>query len=77
MMMIVPNSLVRQKEEAQRRRRKRQEVKETKTRQELRRQTRTLPPVQLSLGCHIRGTPENMDGGVGFHFTGEAEGARD
>ena len=44
------------------RRRKRREVEERQARQELRRQARTLPQVQLSQGCRMRGTGENMDG---------------
>ena len=43
-------------------------------RQELRRQTRSQ--VQLGQWSRMRGTGENMDGDLGFHFTGEAEGAR-
>ena len=45
--------------------------------QELRRQARTIPQVSLGQGRCMRGTGENMDGGVGFHSTGGAEGARD
>ena len=73
MMMFAPNSLVRQKEGAQRRR-KRREIEEKEDRQELRRQVQTLPQIQLGQGCRMRGTGENMDGGVGFHST---VGARD
>ena len=32
--------------------------------------TRMLPQVQLGQGRRMRGAGENMDGGVGFHFTG-------
>ena len=59
------------------RRRIRQEVEERQARQELRRQVLTLPQVQLSQRCRMRGTRENMDSGVGFHSTEGAEGARD
>ena len=47
MMMIAPNSLVRQKEGAQGRRIKRREVEEREVRQELRRWARTLLQIQL------------------------------
>ena len=46
-------------------------------RREFRRQARTLPQVQLSQGCRMRGAGENMDGGVRHQVTGGAEGARD
>ena len=57
-MMIALNSLVRQKEGAQG-----EEEKAVKP---------TLPQVKLGQGCQMRGTVENMDGGVGFHSTGRA-----
>ena len=41
------------------------------------RQARTLPQVQLSQGCRMRGTGEKMDSDVGQQSTGGAEGARD
>ena len=56
------------------RRRKRQEVNEKEDRQELQRQARML---QLSQGCLIQGTRENLDCGVGFHSTEGAEVAKD
>ena len=46
-------------------------------RREFRRQAQTLPQVQLSQGCRMRGAGENMDGGVRHQVTGGAEGARD
>ena len=58
-------------------RRKRRKVEERQARQELRRQVRTLLQVQLSQGCRMRGTVENMEGGVGYSFTGGAEEAGD
>ena len=36
-----------------------------------------LPQIHLGQRCQMRGTGGNMDGGVGFHSTGRAEGARD
>ena len=48
------------------RRRKRREVEERQARQELRRQARMLPQVQLSQGCWMRLTVVNMNGGVGY-----------
>ena len=76
-MMIAPNSLARQKEGAQGWRRKRREIEEKEVKQQLRRQARTLPQVQLSQGCQMRGTGEIMDGGMGFYSSGGVEGARD
>ena len=38
---------------------------------------RTLLQVQLGEGCRMRGIGGNKDGGVGLHYTGGAEGARD
>ena len=35
------------------------------------------PTGQTRSGCLMRGTGENMDGGVGFYFTGGQRGARD
>ena len=75
MLMIAPNSHVRQKEGAQGE--GKEEVEEREDRQEVRNQVRTLPQVQLGQGCGMRGAGENMDGGVGFHSTGGAERARD
>ena len=69
MMIIAPNSLARQKEGAQ----GEEGAGEMEDRQELRHQVRTLSQVQFGQVCRIRGTGENMDGGVGFHSTGEAE----
>ena len=46
-------------------------------RREFRRQARTLPQVQLSQGCLMRGTGEDMDGSVERQSTGGAKGARD
>ena len=51
MMVIAPNSLVRQKEGL--RGRKRWEVEERDDPQQLRRQARTLPQVQLGQGCRM------------------------
>ena len=65
--MVAPNSLVRQKDGTQ----------GEEDQQELRHQLRTIPQAQLGQGCRIRGTGENMDGGVGFHSTERVEGARD
>ena len=56
---------------------KRREDKEMKDQQELRHQERTLPQVQLCQGCRMRGTGENMNGGVGLYYTEGAAGARD
>ena len=58
-------------------RKKKRELKEKEDRQKLRRQARTIPQVQLGLGCRMRGTGENMNGVAGFHCTGGAEEARD
>ena len=75
--MIASNSLARQKEGIQGvGGRKRQRIKESEAKHELRRQARTLPQVFLGQGCWMRGTGENMDGGMGFHSAGRAEGAR-
>ena len=41
------------------------------------RQAQTLPHIQFGQGSRMRGTGENMNGGVGFHSTGGAEGPRD
>ena len=60
-----------------RRRRKWREVEEREDRQELRRQARTLSQVQLSQGCRMGGTGEDMDGVVGRQSAEEAKGARD
>ena len=57
--------------------RRRQEVEEREDRQELRRQAPTLLQVQLGQGCRMRGTGEIVDGGEGFHSTGEGKGTRD
>ena len=56
-----------------RRRRRRRRRKK----REVRRKAQTLPQVQLSQGCWMRGTSENMDGDVGFHSTRGGEGVRD
>ena len=72
MMMIALNSLVRQKEGAQR-----EEEGEAEGPIRTPITTRMLPRVQLSQRCRMRGTGENIDGGVWFHSTGGAEGARD
>ena len=69
----MPLTLIRQKEGTQGER----EVEEREDRQELRRQARTLPQVQLGQRCRMQGTGENMDGGVEFHSTRVAEGAWD
>ena len=74
-MMKLPNSLFRQKEGAQReeeagdRRKGHQTGTPTPA--------QTLPQVQLGQRCRMGGTGDNMEGGVGFHFTAGAEGARD
>ena len=78
MMMIAPYSLARQKKVAQ------GEEKEEAGDRIKGGQTRTPTPrgcfhmsnVYLGQGCRMQGTGENMDGGVGFHYTGRAEGAR-
>ena len=68
MMMITPNSLVRQKEGAQRK-----EEEDAGSR----RKGGPLgtPIVQLGQECWMRGTGENMDSGVWFYSTGGAEGS--
>ena len=48
--------------------RRRQEIKERETKQELRRQVRTLPQVSFSQGCRMRGAGENLDGGINGHI---------
>ena len=73
MMMIAPNSLVHQKEGTQKEEEEGEQVEE----KEVRCQARTLPQNQLGQGYRMRGTGENMDGGVGRQSTGGAEGARD
>ena len=75
MMMIAPNSCP--SEGCTHGEEEELEVEEREYRQELRRQARTLPQVQLGQGCRLRGRGENMDVGVGFHSTGGADGARD
>ena len=68
MMIVAPNSLVRQEEGAQR------EEEEAGGRRRVDSiGTRTLPQAQLSQGCRMRGTVEKMDGGVGPHSTGREE----
>ena len=57
--------------------RKRWEIREGKAKQELRRLTRTLPQAFFGQGCYMRGTGDNMNGGMGFYSTGRAEGTRD
>ena len=80
MMLIAPNSLVRQKEWAQG-----EEAEEAAGRRKAR-PTGTPTPgaddpigplVELGQGCRMRRIEENMDGGVGFQSTGGAERARD
>ena len=73
MMMIAPNSLVHQKEGTQKEEEEGEQVEE----KEVRCQARTLPQNQLGQGYRMRGTGENMNGGIGFHSTGGAEGTRD
>ena len=54
-----------------------EDIKERVAKHKLRCQVQTVPQVYLGQGCWMRGTGENMDGGVGFHSIGRAEGARD
>ena len=69
-MMIAPNSVVRQKDEAQGEEKEETEVKEREDKQDLRPQARMLPQVQIGQGYWMRETRENKDGGVGFYSTG-------
>ena len=57
--------------------RKRLEIKERKTREELRRQARIFSYVSFIQGCGMRGKGENMDGGVGLSSTRRVEGTGD
>ena len=59
------------------RRRKKREAEEREDQQENRCKAQTIPHVQLGQGFRMRGTGENMVGGVRFHSIGGAEGARD
>ena len=73
MMIFDPYSLPARRMRLKGRNRKRREVEERQIRQEFRRQARMLLHVELSQGCWMRGTGENMDGGMGFHSTGMEE----
>ena len=74
MMVVAPNSLVHQ-EGAQ----GEEEEEEAGGRRRVGSVGTPTPgaEVQLSQGCRMRGTGEDMDGGVGRQSTGGAEGARD
>ena len=76
MIVIASNSIVRQNVGARGMRRKRWEVEEREDRQEFQRQARTLPQVQLGQGYQMRGTGENMDGGVRFTLQEGQRGLR-
>ena len=77
MVMFTPNSLARLKEWVLGEDQEEVRGEEREAKLELRRQVRMLPQVHLGQRRWMRGTGENIDGGMGFHSTGRAQGARD
>ena len=76
MMIIALNSIVRQKEGVQGEGEEEVVYLRKGAKKELRRRAREFTQVVLVQTCWMQGTRENMDGGMGFHCTGWAEGAR-